>query len=598
MPELLKLEDLRVDTWEELARNWTDNLAVFDAPAKVKLDRDQIQEMDVSAKVVVPLFRLLGWPGAKIFGERTITRKYGRDEKGVRVDFVLAEGFEESRQESKPWAVIEVKRNITAGEAQDVHHQAESYALFLRVPYYIVVDKHKIEVWQRYLLTEDEKVVELEAATMGPTSARARLIEILHHSKLPTRVAADRAQERKPIAEGGRRSPPLSTAAPTDAPLDRRIRLEFNLVDDKLQIKGATEANIASAEWWWGRWDSKDIPPTTRVVLVGTRTACHPLLEALDDVLARLLWHGAIHELRTGDPAEWRRAVEPNRLLFRGALARAEAIQQDVVGYDTKQDWQEGDCVKMELTTWIEQLQDSMDDWMVSCARADWVDFTGIQQRFHDKYSGVETWGAPQDDQVKAQLKTALGDLSQLTTDLLARAFRPQSDSADRDRVVGRLHLGPHSRSQIFGTLLFAAVIKAVSEGAVALGGKASQAQQNSNLTCTASIKPGLLAALDCIESTKPFSSESVRSFRRWAVVLALRTPEAMQHQLAGQRAPIGEPALEKPLGWEAIGSSRGPGRVFVFDRLLRDAVLLGTWNDVRAALNGQLKAHVSRSNL
>ena len=579
--------------WLELRDAWTSARDAFrELPAKPDPDEAKakpagLMETDVSIRFIYPLLRVLRWGTGdplETFFEVELTVRVGSKKKTAFPDVILAPSKDVARDSGKPWAIVEAKRSVSGPRAfENARQQARLYADHLRVPLYAVVDERKIWVWRRFLLRDDSLELELGIEELGNDS-RTHLLWNTLGPALRETAAKDRLSD----ADG-----PL-LAASISNPLPNHYAYIRIVVADglpKLRMTEATRSKTIGASWWWGTPESPGVQPRRVVIILGQLHAHGDLeqqLSRLRLLLARLQRQGSVAPLQCDAPDAWTGSLGGHRFALDGdylASDGAEYARVPETGWSLPK---EDELHDFEMGTWVEQLSESLDDWVVECTLLDWKDFVAATST--RQLPGAEEWRQSDDAGLRNTLAGAMDELGSVKVEHIRAAFWSHGGGGDTNlrRDSARLHLGPRTRLPVLEVLCMLAVVrKALPE--TILKSDFSTGKEPANLLFGPGGQEARAIALDRLESTHFRRSEDLS----WATMALFRSIRAYDLHDKLKLKTLSQP-VTGGIGAERVGDDRKSPVVFVLSEQLRRSLQAEDWAAVRQELIQQLLKTVS----
>lgn len=146
-------------------------------------------EGDVESHLVLPLLQALDYPHDHIASKYPVTFHKGTKGRPHEADYVVFCSNQHDRNTSL--AVFEAKS--PKNKLENAGHQAESYANWLRAPFYVLTNGLHLEVWQMQLSRESSLVFDAKVADLA--GRREELEALLHREALIAHCDALRIKE-------------------------------------------------------------------------------------------------------------------------------------------------------------------------------------------------------------------------------------------------------------------------------------------------------------------------------------------------------------------------------------------------------------------
>ncbi|WP_164856285.1 type I restriction enzyme HsdR N-terminal domain-containing protein [Lujinxingia sediminis] len=262
-------------------------------------------------------------------------------------DYVLGNS-NEWRTPGKPWAVIEVKKNeanITATRAQ-----AQSYADYLKVPYYVLIDNLTIILYQRRLTVEDKDIftINLDPQNLQNEWEKfAQLRQYLDINNLKNECVRIRNVERE--------TTDFYTTALLQLPAQKN-EVIFRKVEDAWKCSH-TEEELLNAGFWWGNPEKHGARAKRTVKIDGELD----INSKMAKVIQRLLLHSGIVSLSVSHQLNlWERFFENKwKLLNISSTIKIMALQSISI-FRTEH-------IIEDIESLAKRIDSSLDEWCVSC---------------------------------------------------------------------------------------------------------------------------------------------------------------------------------------------------------------------------------------
>lgn len=119
-------------------------------------------EADVETQLVLPLFNRLGYPLEDVRAKYPVTFHEGRRGRKAEADFVVFASAPHDRNSS----LLVCEAKAPTESLDDARGQAESYATWLRAPFYLLTNGLQIQLWQLQATYESHLVLEMDVTEL------------------------------------------------------------------------------------------------------------------------------------------------------------------------------------------------------------------------------------------------------------------------------------------------------------------------------------------------------------------------------------------------------------------------------------------------